>query len=91
MMRRRAFISLLGGAAATWSLGAQAQQSGQVRRIGVLMTRVADDAEGQARIAVFLKGLQELGGTDGRNVRIGLARHPGGAGLAGQSKQGSVG
>jgi putative ABC transport system substrate-binding protein len=69
-MRRREFISLLGGAAAAWPLAARAQQSGPMRRIGVLMSTAADDAEGQARIAAFLDGLQQLGWTDGRNVRI---------------------
>ena len=69
-MRRREFITLLGGAAAAWPLAARAQQGERVRRIGVLMNLAADDAEGQARIAAFLQGLQQLGWTDGRNVRI---------------------
>ena len=69
-MRRREFITLLGGAAATWPLAARAQQVERVRRIGVLMSTAADDAESQARIAAFLQGLQQLGWTDGRNVRI---------------------
>src|SRR6202048_2558460 len=68
-MRRREFISLLGGAAA-WPLGARAQQSEKMRRIGVLMNLAADDSEGQARIAAFVQGLRELGWADGRNVRI---------------------
>jgi putative ABC transport system substrate-binding protein len=67
--RRREFISLLGGAAA-WPLAARAQQGERVRRIGVLMNTVADDPEGKARNAAFERGLQELGWTDGRNVRI---------------------
>src|SRR5262249_33062447 len=66
-MRRRAFISLLGGAAA-WP--ARAQQSEPMRRIGVLMSTAADDPEGQARIAAFQQGLQRFGWTIGRNVRI---------------------
>src|ERR1700738_5049327 len=70
-MRRREFISLLGGAAA-WPLGASAQQSEKMRRIGVLMNLAADDAEGQARLAAFLQGLQETGWAVGRNVRIDL-------------------
>jgi putative tryptophan/tyrosine transport system substrate-binding protein len=70
-MRRREFISLLGGAAA-WPLGASAQQSEKMRRIGVLMNLAADDAEGQARLAAFLQGLQEAGWAVGRNVRIDL-------------------
>jgi ABC-type uncharacterized transport system substrate-binding protein len=68
-MERRAFIALLGGAAA-WPLAARAQQSDRVRRIGVLMNLAADDPEGQARLAAFLQRLQELGWIDGRNVRI---------------------
>ena len=68
-MRRRTFITLLGGAAA-WPLAAHAQQSERMRRIGVLMNLAADDAEGQARIAAFLQALQQLGWSDGRNVRI---------------------
>jgi len=70
-VKRRTFISLLGGAAVAWPLAARAQQAERVRRIGVLMSLAADDAEGQARLAAFLQGLQQLGWTDGRNVRIG--------------------
>ena len=69
-MKRREFITLLGGAAAAWPLAARAQQAERVRRIGVLMASAADDPEFQARIAAFLQGLQQLGWTDGRNVRI---------------------
>jgi ABC-type uncharacterized transport system substrate-binding protein len=69
-MKRREFITLLGGAAAAWPLAAGAQQPGGVRRIGVLMHLPADDLEGQARFTAFLQGLQQLGWTDGRNVRI---------------------
>ena len=68
-MKRRDFIALLGGAAA-WPLAARAQQGERVRRIGVLMTLAADDPEGQARLRAFVQGLQELGWTDGRNVRL---------------------
>ena len=67
-MRRREFITLVGGAAATWPIAARAQQP--KRRIGVLMSTAADDREGQARLAAFVEGLQQLGWTDGRNVRI---------------------
>src|SRR5258705_1501151 len=69
-VKRRAFITLLGGAAATWPLAARAQQPERMRRIGVLMHLAADDLEGQARFAAFLQGLQRLGWTDGRNLRI---------------------
>ena len=69
-LHRREFITLLGGAAAAWPLAARAQQGERMRRIGVLMPRAADDPEVQARIAAFLQGLQQLGWTDGRNVRI---------------------
>src|SRR5258708_36816128 len=71
-MNRREFITLLGGAAATWPLAARAQQREKMRRIGVLMNLAADDAEGQARLAAFLQGLQEASWTVGRNVRIDL-------------------
>jgi ABC-type uncharacterized transport system substrate-binding protein len=69
-LKRREFITLLGGAAAAWPLAARAQQSERLRRIGVLMSVAADDPEGQARMAAFLQGLQQLGWTDGRNMRI---------------------
>jgi putative ABC transport system substrate-binding protein len=69
-MRRRDFITLIGGATAAWPLAARAQQPDRMRRIGVLMSTAADDLEGQARIAAFLQGLQELGWADARNVRI---------------------
>ena len=69
-MKRRAFITLLGGAAAAWPLAVRGQQREQIRRIGVLMNTSADDPEGQARIAAFHQGLQEWGWTRGRNARI---------------------
>jgi ABC-type uncharacterized transport system substrate-binding protein len=70
-MKRREFIVLLGGAAATLPLAARAQQPNGVRRIGVLMGGTGtDNPEGQARLATFLQVLQQLGWTDGRNVRI---------------------
>jgi putative tryptophan/tyrosine transport system substrate-binding protein len=77
-IRRRAFIALLGGAVA-WPLAARAQQGERIRRIGVLMSVAAEGTEGQARLAAFLKGLQQLGWTDGNNVRI---EHRWGAGDA---------
>jgi putative tryptophan/tyrosine transport system substrate-binding protein len=68
-MKRRYFITLLGGAVA-WPLAARAQQAERVRRIGILMAAASDDAEFQARMAAFLQGLAQLGWTDGGNVRI---------------------
>ena len=69
-MNRRAFITLLGGGAATWPLAARAQQPERMRRIGVLMNRAPQNPEGQDRLAAFHQGLQELGWGIGRNVRI---------------------
>jgi putative tryptophan/tyrosine transport system substrate-binding protein len=68
-MKRREFITLLGGAAA-WPLAARAQQPERMRHIGVLMNRAAGNPEGQDRLAAFHQGLQELGWSVGRNVRI---------------------
>jgi putative ABC transport system substrate-binding protein len=69
-MKRREFITLLGGAATVWPLAARAQQGEKMRRIGVLMPFAADDPEAKARLAAFHQGLQQLGWTEGRNVRI---------------------
>ena len=69
-MRRRDFITLVGGSAAAWPLALHAQQSGQMRRIGVLMPYARDNPEAQARITAFLQGLQTLGWTEGRNLQI---------------------
>jgi len=68
-MKRREFITLLGGAAAGWPVAARAEQSG-IRRIGVLVNLAADNSEVQARIGAFIQGLQEFGWSIGRNVRI---------------------
>jgi putative tryptophan/tyrosine transport system substrate-binding protein len=68
-MRRREFISFLGGAAA-WPLGARAQQPERMRRIGALSGIAVDDPESQVRIAAFVEVLQQLGWTNGRNVQI---------------------
>jgi putative ABC transport system substrate-binding protein len=70
MMRRRAFITLLGGAAASWPVAARAQQGERVRRIGALMVPTADDPEASLRQAALTQGLQQLGWTVGRNVQI---------------------
>jgi ABC-type uncharacterized transport system substrate-binding protein len=69
-VKRREFITLLGGAAAAWPLVVRAQQSERMRRIGVIVNLTADDPEGQVRNAAFLQALQELGWTVGRNVQI---------------------
>jgi putative ABC transport system substrate-binding protein len=69
-MRRRDFITLLGGAAATWPLAARAQQGERVRRIGVLMQE--DENDPLAKVSPFTQALADLGWTDGRNVRIDL-------------------
>jgi ABC-type uncharacterized transport system substrate-binding protein len=67
-MRRREFITLLGGATA-WPLAARAQQPGSIRRLSVLMNRVAEDADGQARLGALQRGLQNLGWGDG-NIQV---------------------
>ena len=67
-MRRREFITLLGSASAAWPLAARAQE--HKRRIGMLMPLLENDPEGEARVRAFVDGLQQLGWTDGRNVRI---------------------
>jgi putative ABC transport system substrate-binding protein len=69
-MRRREFMALFGGAAAAWPLVVRAQQADRMRYIGVLMNTTANDPGQQANIAAFLQVLQQLGWTDGRNVRI---------------------
>ena len=69
-MRRRDFIALLGGAAATWPLAARAQQSQRMRRIGVLVSAVEGDPRGLEYVTAFAQVLAELGWTVGRNMRI---------------------
>jgi putative tryptophan/tyrosine transport system substrate-binding protein len=69
MIRRRTFITLLGGAAA-WPLATRAQQPGQVRRVGMLIGYAENDQETQARLAAFRQELEHLGWTEGRNVRL---------------------
>jgi putative ABC transport system substrate-binding protein len=74
-MKRRAFITLVGGAAASslpWPLAARAQQNDKIRRVGMLLNLAAEDPEGQARLAAFLQGLQEAGFAVGRNLRVDL-------------------
>ena len=76
-MRRREFITLVGGAAASWPLVARAQQGERMRRIGIVTGISVDDVETKARVAAFLQELQRLGWIEGRNLRIDLR---GGAG-----------
>jgi putative tryptophan/tyrosine transport system substrate-binding protein len=80
-MKRREFITLLGGAAA-WPLAASAQPSDRMRHIGVLMSVAADDPEAPARVGAFSQGLAELGWTIGRNVRIDYRWYAGDADMA---------
>ena len=69
-MKRKDFITLFCSAAVTWPLTGHAQQSERIGSVGVLMNLALDDAEGKTRLAAFRHALQELGWTDGRNVRI---------------------
>src|SRR5438876_12449450 len=69
-MKRRKFITLIGGAAVTWPLSARAQQPERMRRIGVLLPTAADDPVFQAWVGSFLQGLALSGWTMGRNVRL---------------------
>ena len=69
-MRRREFIALVGGTAAACPFAARAQQPGQMRRIGVLMSVEADDPLGQVRLKSFLEGLRMRGWIEGKNVRV---------------------
>jgi ABC-type uncharacterized transport system substrate-binding protein len=69
-MKRRVFITLIGGAAAAWPHAARAQQVERMPRIGVLLNLAENDPEGKARLGAFLQGLQQLGWTIGRNVQI---------------------
>jgi hypothetical protein len=69
-MKRREFITLLGGAAVAWPIATHAQQSERMRRIGVLLPATADDPQFQTWVGAFLQGLGQLGWNIGRNVRI---------------------
>jgi putative tryptophan/tyrosine transport system substrate-binding protein len=69
-LKRREFITLLGSVAAAWPLAARAQQGERIRRVGVLMYWATDDAEGQARLTAFAQALEQLGWSEGRNLRI---------------------
>jgi putative tryptophan/tyrosine transport system substrate-binding protein len=78
-MRRRDFIKSVAGSAVTWPLAAQAQQSERLRRVGVLMATKMD-ADQQADVSAFVQALQQLGWTNGRNVRIDIRWAGGGPG-----------
>ena len=69
-MNRRAFITLLVGAAAAWPLAARAQQGERMRRVGVLMNTTPDEPDSQARVTALAQGLQEAGWAVGRNLRV---------------------
>jgi putative tryptophan/tyrosine transport system substrate-binding protein len=80
-VKRRAFITLLAGAA-MWPLAARAQQRERIRRIGVLMATAGDDPESRKRLFALLQGLQQLGWVEGRNLRVhsryrAVGRNPG--------------
>ena len=76
-MKRREFITLVGSAAAAWPLAARAQQNEQIRRVGVFVYYAADDPESSARLGAFRRGLQALGWTENRNLRIDVHRYLG--------------
>jgi putative ABC transport system substrate-binding protein len=80
-MKRREFITLLGGAAAAWPLGARAQQSNRLRLVGVLLAMAPSDPEAQLRVKAFEAALRELGWTEGRNLRLEYRWAPGDASL----------
>jgi putative ABC transport system substrate-binding protein len=67
-LKRRAFITLLGGAAVAWPVAARAQQSDRMRGIAVLMGFAEIDSDAQAKVAAFQEGLQNLGWVEGRNI-----------------------
>jgi putative ABC transport system substrate-binding protein len=73
-MRRREFITLLGGAAATWPLAARAQQPERLRRIGVLMNGRSTETVRQSYVAAFVQALRQPGWTEGQNLRIDNSR-----------------
>ena len=81
-MKRREFITLLGGAAAAWPLAARAQQPGPVRRIGVLMNGAATETRPQSYVATFMEALRQLGWAEGQNLRVDIRWNAGDAALA---------
>src|SRR5262249_42639787 len=81
-MRRREFISLLGGAACAWPLAARAQQPGRVRRVGVLLNGTANEALQQSYVAAFVQALRQAGWVEGQNVQVEVRWNAGDAALA---------
>ena len=73
-MKRRDFITLLGGAAAAWPLAVRAQQGDRMRRVGVLYTLAEGDPQGQIHLTAFRDELQKMGWTEGRNVQFDIRR-----------------
>src|SRR5262245_45384006 len=69
-MKRRKFIRFLSGATVAWPLATRAEQPGRMRRVGVITGFAENDPEGMAQLSGFIQGFQELGWTDGRNVRM---------------------
>src|SRR2546427_11171365 len=69
-MKRREFLGVLGGTAVAWPLAARAQMPNRVRRVGMLIGSAENAPEPQARLAAFRQGLETLGWTEGRNIRI---------------------
>jgi putative tryptophan/tyrosine transport system substrate-binding protein len=82
-LRRRRFITLLGGAAAAWPLAARAQQRERMRRIGVLMNGAATETAPQSYVAAFVQGLRQLGWVEGQNIQVDVRWNAGDATLAG--------
>ena len=71
-MKRREFLTLLGGAAAAWPLAARGQQTASIRRVGASMDTEENNPDGKARFTAFRQTLHQLGWTEGQNIRIGL-------------------
>src|SRR5262245_39910041 len=81
-MRRRDFITLITGSAATWPFAADGQQPDRMRRVGVLMNGPATDSNAQSYLAAFIQGLRESGWNEGRNLEVNVRWNSGEASLA---------